>query len=354
MTLDDIETPAVLINQDIALENIRAYQAYSDKHGFDLRPHIKTHKLPLFAHEQIKAGAKGITCQKISEAEVMAAAGVSDILITYNIIGESKLKRLKTLAKKLNKLGVVADNEFVLEGLSNAFADEPTPLDVMIECDTGGKRCGVQSPEAALKLAIRAHDLPGLSFRGLMTYPGVNCLQRVEEFITETLELLKQNDIDCPVVSSGGSPDMWQAHTAPVVTEYRVGTYIYNDRSLVERGTCDWDVCAMTILTTVVSVPTQGRAIIDAGSKTLTSDLIGLENYGYVVGRPDLKVSGLSEEHGIIELTDGTELNLAPGDRLQIIPNHCCVVSNMVNQVVMHNSGTDFKIETVEARGCLT
>lgn len=353
MTLNDLETPAVLINVDLALENIRAYQAYSDKHGFDLRPHIKTHKLPLLAHEQLKAGAKGITCQKISEAEVMANAGITDILITYNIIGESKLKRLKTLAHKLDKLGVVADNSFVLQGLSEAFANESTPLDVMVECDTGGNRCGVQSSQAALELAIIIRDLPGLNFRGLMTYPGVKCLERVEEFVNDTLTLLKQNDITCPVVSSGGSPDMWQAHLAPSVTEYRVGTYIYNDRSLVERGTCDWSVCAMTILTTVVSVPTAGRAIVDAGSKTLTSDLIGLENYGYVVGRPDLKVSGLSEEHGIIECIDGNELNLTPGDLLEIIPNHCCVVSNMMEHVVLHNSRTHFRPEAVKARGCL-
>ncbi len=353
MQIHDLETPAVLINQPIALENIRAYQSYADTHGLDLRPHIKTHKLPLFAHAQIEAGAKGITCQKISEAEVMAVAGINDILITYNIIGKKKLNRLKVLANKLDTLGVVADNEFVLQGLSNAFAAESIPLDVMIECDTGGKRCGVQSVDAALALAKNVIELPGLTFRGLMTYPGVNCLSRVQDFVVATLALLKQNNIHCPVVSSGGSPDMWQAHLAPAVSEYRIGTYIYNDRSLVERGVCDWSACAMTILTTVVSVPTRNRAIIDAGSKTLTSDLIGLENYGHIVGRPDLKVSGLSEEHGIIEPVDGGELNLTTGERLQVIPNHCCVVSNMVNQVVLHNHETDFRAETVLARGCL-
>lgn len=353
MTFDEIETPAVLVDETIARANISACQAYFDKHGMALRPHIKTHKLPRFARLQLEAGARGITCQKISEAEVMADHGMDDILITYNIIGAEKLKRLVDLAKRVKRLCVVADNESVARGLSAAFAAQASELDMLIECDTGGGRCGVQSPQAAVELAARIDSLPGIRFVGLMTYPAPGGGGDVQAFMTAAKQLLSAANIACPVVSSGGSPDMWRAHEAPIVTEYRVGTYIYNDRSLVMRETCKWDDCALTVLAAVVSTPTESRAIIDAGSKTLTSDLIGLEHHGIVSGHADLVVTALSEEHGIINSVTGKATGLSVGQRLQIIPNHCCVVSNMVDTVVLHKSGKPIKVEEVAARGCI-
>lgn len=328
----EIQTPAVLVDIDVAKRNIARFQAYADQHGLKVRPHIKTHKLPAIAELQLDAGAIGITCQKISEAEAMAAgsARIQDILITYNIVGDDKLTALLSLSRKV-KLAVVADSAAVLEGLSKAFSQADGVLTVLVECDTGAHRCGVTSPEAAASLAQMIAKAPGLSFGGLMTYPPAGGAAAVQAFLSQAKALIEEHGIAVPVFSSGGSPDMMSAHLVPIATEHRPGTYVYNDRSLVTRGTCDWDDCALSVLATVVSVPTPNRAIIDAGSKALTSDLLGLKGHGHVLGRPDITIDQLSEEHGRL-VSDG-DIGLSVGQRLRIIPNHACVVTNMVDQV---------------------
>lgn len=351
MMFDDVETPAVLVDIETAERNIDRYQDYCRLHGITLRPHIKTHKMPEFARRQIEAGAVGITCQKIGEAEVMADAGLDDILITYNIIGTAKLARLRALAERI-KLSVTSDSETVIDGLSRTFADAPKPLTVLIECDTGAHRCGVTTPSEAAALAQTIEKAPGLSFGGLMTYPPTGGTGRVEHWMSEAILRCEAAELRCAVISSGGSPDMWSADAAPVVTEYRVGTYIYNDLSLVESGVCGWQDCALSVLATVVSTPTAERAIIDAGSKILTSDLLGLQGHGHVLDRADLSVRSLSEEHGNIVSADGaTRLNI--GDRIRIIPNHCCVVSNMVDLVTLHRGMVTVGERRVAARGCV-
>ncbi|PKR51445.1 D-TA family PLP-dependent enzyme [Thalassospira povalilytica] len=345
----ELDTPCAVVNLDTVDRNIDAYQAYCDKHGIALRPHIKTHKLPAFAKQQLDAGAKGITCQKIGEAEVMADAGMDDILLTYNVLGDRKLARLRALFDRVKTLRVVADNLPVINGLSRAFADSAKPLEILIECDTGGGRCGVQTPQAALELAQKIKTLPGISFAGLMTYPAAGGGDKVAAFFGDAMTKLAAVGIDCPIRSSGGTPDMWKAHEVANITEYRIGTYIYNDRSLMARGVCAEDDCALRVLTEIVSLPAPGRAIIDAGSKVLTSDLLGLDGYGYVVGHPDVAVVGLSEEHGILHFDAG----LTPfeiGERIEIIPNHVCVVSNMLDQVHLVR-GDAIQTVDVEARG---
>ncbi|MCK0198738.1 D-TA family PLP-dependent enzyme [Ancylobacter sp. 6x-1] len=325
-------TPAVLVDLDIARRNIRRLQDYADTHGLKLRPHIKTHKLPDMARLQLAAGAVGITCQKISEAEAMleGAPEIADLLITYNIVGTSKLDRLKALARRV-RLSVVADSAAVVDGLSAAFADAPAPLAVLVECDTGAHRCGVATPAEANRLAHRIAASPGLVFGGLMTYPPAGGEARVEAFMGAAKALIEAEGLAVAVISSGGTPTMMDAAHAPVTTEYRAGTYIYNDRSLVARGACAWEDCALTVLATVVSVPAPGRAIIDAGSKTLTSDLLGLTGYGHVLGRPDIVIDQLSEEHGRLVSEDA--IGFAVGDTVRIVPNHACVVTNMVDAV---------------------
>jgi len=351
MMFETVETPAVLVDLEIAERNIDRYQDYCRLHGIALRPHIKTHKMPEFARRQIASGAAGITCQKLGEAEVMADAGLDDILITYNIIGTAKLQRLRALAERI-KLAVTADSRTVIDGLSRTFTDAPKPLTVLVECDTGAHRCGVTTPADAVALALAIEKAPGLTFGGLMTYPATGGGMNVEHWMSEALTGCKGAEVECPVVSSGGSPDMWSAHVAPIVTEYRVGTYIYNDRSLVEGGVCGWKDCALTVLATVVSTPTTDRAIIDAGSKILTSDLLGLQGHGHVLGRDELAVRSLSEEHGCItSAKGGTRLNV--GDRIRIIPNHCCVVSNMVDHVTLHRGAAIEGERRVAARGCV-
>jgi D-serine deaminase-like pyridoxal phosphate-dependent protein len=329
---DQIDTPAVVIDLDVAEANIDRYQAYCNQHGIRLRPHIKTHKLPSLALRQLAAGAAGITCQKISETEAMiAGGGIEDVFLTYNVLGPVKVERLRNLARRV-RLSVVADSETVVTGLAAGFADAVAPLTVLVECDTGAGRCGVQTPEAARDLALRIAAAPVLTFGGLMTYPPKGDVAAVQRFFSRAKALCEEAGLEVPTVSGGGSPDMWHAHEAPVVNEYRIGTFVYNDRSLVARGTCGWDDCALTVLATVVSVPEPHRAIIDAGSKVLTADLLGLDGYGHVLGRDDIRIDQLSEEHG--RLVSEWPIGLTVGQRVRIVPNHACVVSNMLEQVI--------------------
>jgi D-serine deaminase-like pyridoxal phosphate-dependent protein len=344
-----VETPAVLVDTEIAGRNIARYQAYCNEHGLKLRPHIKTHKLPRFAELQVSTGAVGITCQKLSEAEAMTVGTKLDnVLLTYDVVGEAKHRRLRTLAEKIN-LSVVADSAVVVDGLAEAMAGAERPLTVLIECDTGANRCGVVSPESAAALAAHIAGKDSLHFGGLMTYPAVGGTGAVQDFMTRTRDLIESFGFTVETITSGGSPDMWKAHEAPIITEYRPGTYIYNDRSLVARGVCGFDDCALSVLATVVSVPDTRRAIIDAGSKVLTSDLLGLSGYGHVLGRPDIAIDQLSEEHG--RLVSEQPIGLSVGDRVRIVPNHCCVVSNMLDEVVLVRGGTVIGNEPVAARG---
>ncbi len=353
MSYSEIETPAVLIDVEKAEANIRRFQDYCNQHQLTVRPHIKTHKIPELAKLQIEAGAVGINCQKIGEAEIMAEHGLDDILITYNIVGDGKLRRLRALAGRVSRLAVTADSEHVVRGLSSAFADADKPLVTLVECDTGGQRCGRQSPQEAFELARQISGLPGLRFGGLMTYPAPGGADAVQSFISETIRLLGTAGLDCPTVSVGGTPDMWRAHHVPAATEHRPGTYIYFDRSMMARGTCTEADCAITVLVTIVSTPVAGRAIIDAGSKVLSSDLLGLEGHGYVIGRPDISIAKLSEEHGHLEYPADAE-QLTVGQQLRIIPNHACVVSNLVDAVHFVKADRHERTVPVAARGKVT
>jgi D-serine deaminase-like pyridoxal phosphate-dependent protein len=343
-----LSTPAVLIDENIVDRNIARVQKYMDEAGIKARPHIKTHKIPEFAKKQLAAGAIGITCQKISEAEIFADAGIDDILLTFNIIGDEKLSALKSLQEKVT-LTVVADSTVTVDGLAQTFSEE-RPLRVMVECDTGGQRCGVQSPQEAAKLAQYIAQKPSLKFVGLMTYPMPNTEDNVEAFFEQTAGLLKRENIDCEVFSTGGSPSLFSAERTTIANEYRAGTYIYNDRSLVRAGHCSFDDCAMHILTTVVSRPTETRAVLDAGSKALTSDLLGFSDFGYVVDYPEAVITGLSEEHAVVDLSACSK-KPEIGEKIRIIPNHTCVVSNLMDQIYVHKNGEfDRKID-VAARG---
>lgn len=349
--LAEIDTPAALVDLDVAKRNIERFQRYANRHGLRVRPHIKTHKLPAVAEMQLSAGAIGITCQKVSEAEAMVdgSSAINDVLITYNIVGEPKLKRLRALAERV-KMSVVADNRAVVEGLSTFFMGMKTPLTVLVECNTGANRCGVASPAAAAELAVAIAASPGLTFGGLMTYPPVGAEGAVEAFMRKAKEAIEARGVPVRDISSGGTPSMMNADKAPITTEYRPGTYVYNDRSLVSRGVCEWDDCALTVLATVVSVPAPDRAIIDAGSKTLTSDLLGLSGYGHVLGRDDIAIDQLSEEHG--RLVSTRPIGLKVGDRVRIVPNHACVVTNMVDEVLVAGAGvSNPEYWTVAARG---
>lgn len=351
-TRDQIETPALVVNTPLALANITRFQAHCDAAGLALRPHIKTHKLIQFAEAQIAAGAIGITCQKLSEAEVMASAGITDILITFNIVGPAKLARLRALSGQVAHLAVVADNPAVIDGLAEAFADAARELVVLIECETGARRCGVMTAAAACARAQQIAAAPGLRFGGLMTYPPKQSGDAVPRFMNEARAGLAAAGLACPVISSGGSPEMWNAARHGVITEYRIGTYIYHDRNQVLAGAADWADCAAHLLATVVSTPEPGRAVIDAGSKSLTSDRAAEPGHGHVLGRPDITITALSEEHGV--LTHDPDQPLAIGTRLAIIPNHICPVSNLFDAIWLEDAHGTCRLTAVDARGGVT
>jgi len=345
-TIADLDTPAVLIDMDRVEANLRRAQAHATEQGYALRPHIKTHKLPRFAKRQVELGAVGITAQKLGEAEVMADAGITDIFLPYNILGPKKLARLKALNERVT-LSVTADSPDTLFGYATTVTSGK-PLTVLIECDSGGGRCGVQTPAQALALARQIALAPGLRFGGLMTYPPLHGVEKSNVWLSEAVALLQEAGIAVPRVSSGNSPDMWAPATAPV-TERRPGTYIYYDRFQVKERVASLDDCALTVLVTVVSRPTATRVVIDAGSKSLTSDLLGLEGFGLVMDT-DLTVKGLSEEHGVIELPVASDWPRI-GERLRIIPNHACVISNLFDSVTLISGDEVREVVPVAARG---
>jgi D-serine deaminase-like pyridoxal phosphate-dependent protein len=349
MPFESLDTPCVLIDLSRVEANLERAQAFADARGLKLRPHIKTHKLPRFARRQVALGAVGITCQKLGEAEVMADAGIADIFLPYNILGEQKLARLKALAARVH-LSVTADSPTTVAGLAKTFRDAAEALPVLVECDTGMGRCGVQNPEEALTLARRIAAAPGLSFAGLMTYPAAGKVEANAAWLAATVDLLTREGLPPAIVSSGGTPDLWRAAEAAVVTEHRPGTYIYLDRYQVAKGVGTWADCALTVLATVVSRPTRDRAILDAGSKALSSDTLGLDGFGLLLEYPDAIIRSLSEEHGVVDLTASATWPEI-GERVRIIPNHACVVSNLFDAVALISGTELIEIAPVTARG---
>ena len=347
-SIDDLDTPAVIIDLDKASANLRRAQAYADAHGLKLRPHVKTHKIPALAHKQVELGAVGITCQKLGEAEVMADHGLRDILLTYNLLGRAKMQRLAALARRV-RLTATLDNAVVAGELDEAMRQAGLILPVLVECDTGGERCGVQTPEEALGLARILEGLPGLSFEGLMTYPAKGKVTAAAAWLDEAKAALGSAGIEARTVSTGGTPDLYRSHEIAAATELRPGTYIYSDRSQACAAE-ELDDCALRILTTVVSRPTEDRAILDAGSKTLSSDTLGLRDHGHVVEYPRLALVRLSEEHAHVDCRD-SEARPRIGERVTLIPNHACAVTNLHDVVYGMRGRKVERVFRVEARG---
>jgi D-serine deaminase-like pyridoxal phosphate-dependent protein len=347
-TIDDLDTPAVLIDLDRAEANLARAQSYADAHGLKLRPHIKTHKIPELARQQVELGAVGITCQKLGEAEAMADAGLDDILLTFNLLGRAKLHRLVALVRRV-RLSVTLDNAVVAGELDAAMREAGLRLPVLVECDTGGERCGVQIPNEAAELARLVDGLKGLRFAGLMTYPARGRVPATAAWLAEAVAVLRRTGLEPAVVSTGGTPDLFRAHEVGTATEHRPGTYVFRDRDQMRAGGTLED-CAMRVLATVVSRPTDGRAILDAGSKTLSSDTLGLDGHGFVLEYPQLVLEKLSEEHGHV---DCAASNARPriGERVTIVPNHACAVTNLHDVVHGVRGDRVERVFRVEARG---
>ena len=346
-----LSTPCVVIDDDVVQNNISKAQQYFDRIGVTFRPHIKTHKIPAIAQRQLDAGAQGINCQKISEAIPFVQAGIKDILITYNIIGDNKLSKLYDLAQQCH-LKVTADSTVCVDGLAKTMAGSGTTLTVLVECDTGHGRCGVQSPEQALELAKHIHQHDGLQFGGLMTYPAPCTERQTETFLKTAKNLIEDTGLTVSVITTGGTPSLYSAEKNSVMNEYRAGTYIYCDLSLVQAGMCTLDDCALTVQATVVSVPNENRCIIDAGSKALTSDLLNKTDYGHIQQFPNAKINCLSEEQGHVDIS-ACLTKPKVGDIVNVIPNHCCVVSNLFDNVYYTRNNQVIVTHIIAARGCV-
>ena len=347
--IEDLETPVPLVDIGITDRNLQRWQMRCDAAGLANRPHIKTHKLVALAKYQSDLGAHGITVQKLGEAEVMADGGLRDMLLTFNIVGGHKLQRLTDLARR-TEISVVADCREVVEGLGRAGEMAGRDIAVLVECDTGAGRNGVQTPEAAIALAKIIDKTGGVTFGGLMTYPKTGARLQAEAFFETATDLAKRAGLEIRTISSGGSPEMWKDEGLAPVTEYRAGTYVYFDRSLAERDACTYDDCAVSILATVVSRPTRERALIDAGSKSLTSDLLGLTGYGVVRDLGMARVYDVNEEHGYLDIS---ALTAKPrvGDHVRVTPNHVCPVINLFDKVVFVDGTQILGAVRVDARG---
>ena len=351
MRIGELDTPALVADLDVVTRNVARMQARCDSLGLRLRPHIKTHKLPAIAHLQVRTGAVGIACQKLGEAEVMAAAGLRDILLTYPLVGARKARRFAALAREVT-MAAVGDSAVVPRGLSVALEEAGAQADFLVECDTGYGRTGVQTPEAAAELAVLADGLPGLRFAGFMTYPT---MPESGEWLTTAVDAAAARGLEATWISGGGTPAArWEAtRHAPVLTEVRAGTYAYNDRMCLADGSAEVADCALHVLATVVSRPTADRAILDAGTKALTSDTMpGLDGYGRLLEYPEARVPQLNEEHGYVDLT-ACEGRPEVGEMVTVIPNHACGTTNMFDEVVAHRGGEVVAVWPLAARGKL-
>ncbi|MEW5974245.1 MAG: D-TA family PLP-dependent enzyme [Acidobacteriota bacterium] len=359
--IEELDTPAVIVDLDVMEQNIRSLAEYCKQHSLNLRPHTKTHKMPEIARMQVRAAGGGITVAKVGEAEIMAGAGLEDILVAYPVLGVDKTTRLAQLARD-RKVTVSLDSLEVAEGLSAAAQKAGSHLDILLEFDVGMRRCGVETPSSLVTLGQGVANLPNLHLAGVLFYPGHIWskpeqqqpeLEQLSERIQTMLEAMWTKGLNCQTVSGGSTPTAYNSHRVRGLTEIRSGTYVFNDKNEWGAGICRLDQCALRVLVTVVSRAVNGRAIIDGGSKTFSGDrwLSGdQKGFGLIVEHPDVLFMGMSEEHGHLDLT-GSSYQPRIGDRLTVVPNHVCTCVNMHDRIHFHRKGIVEETWTVAGRG---
>ncbi len=364
-------TPAVVVDQSRLAANIDRMQAAANAAGLRLRPHAKTHKSPAIATRQLAAGAVGITCAKLGEAEVFAAAGIRDIRIAYPL-HPSNAGRVIALPDRA-ALSIVVDHPRIAREWSSAMLRAGRTLPVLVKVDVGFHRCGVNpaSPDA-IGLVTLVANLPGLELQGLLSHAGHAYHADSEETLCTiardeagTLRglraLARERGIEIREISVGATATARFSAQDRRLTELRPGNYVYNDRTQVGLAACAIDQCALTVVATVVSKPAADRVIFDSGSKTLSSDAArgfrAQEGYGAVFIDPesieldeDLLIERLSEEHATVRARSGST-RLEPGDRVRILPNHSCVVSNLMDEIHVADGATLIERLPVAARG---
>ncbi|HWI45407.1 MAG TPA: alanine racemase [Rubrobacter sp.] len=342
--------------------NIQKMAHMARENGVALRPHVKTHKIPDIAREQLEAGASGITMAKLSEAEVMADGGIEDIFIAYPLVTEAKIRQAVRLAERV-RLVVGVDSLEGARRLSGVAEDQI--LEVRLEVDTGLRRTGVPLDEA-VGLAGEIEAMDNLDLTGIYTYRGAVLggsktleLEKagLEEgqLMVSLAVMLRERGIGVDDVSVGSTPTAEHVAKVEGVTEIRPGTYVFYDRMQARLGACSLDECAAVVVCTVVSRPTRELAVIDGGSKTFATDVapgaepLNLEGYGHVIGYPSAVLERLTEEHGMLSVDE--ECDLEVGDTLQIIPNHICSTVNLHDEVYLVREDGVVEETRVAARG---
>jgi len=354
------DTPFVAVDLDIMEKNISWLSNLAKKANVKLRPHTKTHKSPFIAQLQIDAGAEGITTATLGEAEVMVDAGITNILIAFPILGKKKLERFKRLHERANLI-VALDDIKVAEGLSKVGEKTKNPVTVYIDVDAGFKRMG-KSPEESIKSIKEISKLSYINIIGLMSHTGhayskstfnevLNVAKEEASILNSVKASLKKNKINIQEISVGASATARVIEYIPYITEVRSGMYVFNDRMVMGAGGGNIDDCALTIIATVISQPSSDRLIIDAGSKTLSSDLSKDKGYGKIKGHNNLTIERLSEEHGIVKVND-ENTSLQVGSVIEIIPNHVCPVVNLTDELYGFKNGDFEKIIQIAGRGC--
>lgn len=355
-----LETPAVVVDLDIVARNIRTMLQNAEKCGLKHRPHIKTHRCSELAHMQIDAGCSGITAAKLGEAEVMAKAGIEDIFVAYPIIGADKIARLLSLAKKIHIITAVNSLQGA-QAISEAFEKAGLVHEVLIEVDGGLCRGGVQPGEPTLRFAQQIADLPGITIKGLMYYGGLvydsHNIQEIEQYakkendeLYETAQLLRNAGIEVDICSAGSSFTGKTPEYLKDITEIRSGHYIFNDCGQIDVGLVTPKDCALMVIATVVAKADDHIVIADVGTKNLTSDSCHhRKGYGYVLEHPEVEIYNLNEEHAFLRTARNNPLQI--GDKIAIIPNHACVVSNLVDEVYAFSGEKFSHMLKIDARG---
>ncbi|HET7233179.1 MAG TPA: alanine racemase [Longimicrobium sp.] len=357
--IDTLETPAAIVDVDRMHANLRRAAEYTRAHGLAWRPHAKTHKVPALAAQQVRAGAVGVTVATAREAEVMATA-VDDILLAYPPVNPGTLARVMALPEHV-RLGVALDSPEALRALAAAARGRGRRVGVLVEFDAGMHRVGVQTPDEAVTLATLAAELNGVEFRGLMFYPGHvrtridtqdAALGELADTVARFVDAAARCGLKPHVVSGGSTPTFWRSHEVGAATEVRPGTNIFNDRTTFAVGACAWDQIAYSVVATVVSTSRPGQVVIDAGAKALARDPLPTDDpgLGALLDRPEVTVRSVSEEHGILDLSQ-TDWRPRVGDRVRVVPNHVCVSVNLHERLYGVRDGDVVEEWEVSGRG---
>jgi D-serine deaminase-like pyridoxal phosphate-dependent protein len=352
---EDIITPVAVVDEEVVERNLARMAKLAADHNVKLRPHAKIHKSAYMAQRQMAHGAVGLTCATFTEAEVFADAGVDDLLIAHPPVGRPKLERLAALAKRVKRIAVSLDDVGTARSL-------PESIEVLWEVDSGQHRIGTAPGDPTVKSvqdlvrAIGAERFRGLITHGGHVYAATNQTDRQlaadqeTDGISTTAYMLRRAGIEARELSIGSTPTVGLAIRGGI-TEMRPGTYIYGDANQVALGSQRLEDCALAVVATVVSTPAPDRAVVDAGSKALSADLrvAGLPGYGMVLGREDLTVARLSEEHAVLTAAERTGLTV--GSRLIIVPAHACTTVNLHPVFLLVSGGSEARWLPVDARG---